>query len=363
MIGRRVVVLGLAFAGALSLALAACVDLFHSTDFENACEVDARAPGCGDAGSKLPDASDAPAEAAPVNFCNYSASEARAHAEHACLWLGACASPFDQNAFGQCMIDGILAFDCAANPNSTIALGPLHEYWTALSLAKTCTEVTAAVNPISVACSGTGYACVGSAGPHARLECIDGKVRGSENCLVEGRVCANQVCSAPKPLASCKSSKCEGTVLHDCEGTADEGYDCQYFGGGACTVSDAGSTCEPSFAQGSSGSGSCFATKAVTCGGDAGNTATACPTGASVTVDCRALTGSSSCHEGTPTPEWNVAAACEAKESCTPGCAGDALVGCAQGAKFTASCSGAGLGTCEAVTLPESMKGYACKAP
>jgi hypothetical protein len=345
------------------VAASACVDLFHSTDFETLCGVDAAACAPKDAGraEAMPDVRDA----GPTDFCASSSAQARRRAEHACAWLGACSAPFDQNAFGPCMIDAILAYDCNANPNQTITPGPLHALWDALWQVKSCADVTQALNPNGIKCSGTGYACGGDAGPSLNLECVD-NVGAPESCLVEGRVCASGgACEPPDALTKCTKSSCSGTVLHDCEKTVDLGRDCQYFGAGRCIPDagfDLGAECLPTFAHG--GGTHCGATQSVTCEGDAGDTATACPTGASVSVDCKPLTGSSTCRAGTPSPVWNVAAQCMGKAACTPGCEGtDTLMGCAQGAAFPTNCMAAGLGSCHPVSLAGGTKGYACKPP
>src|SRR5579859_2135295 len=92
--------------------LIACFDLFHSTDdVLPLCLLDAGAPGC--QGSL-----DAAADATPAaDFCAWDRETARGHARHACAWLGACQSPLGRNAFGECMVQALLAYDCAANPH------------------------------------------------------------------------------------------------------------------------------------------------------------------------------------------------------------------------------------------------------
>jgi len=347
-------------AAALAL-VAACVDLFHSTDFQNICDLDARAPGCpGLADASAQDAGDA-ADAAGTDFCAWTPKEALTHAQHACGWLGACTAPFEQNAFGACMVDAILAYDCLANPNATIAPGPLHEYWDALRRAESCAEVNAAVFPNSTECSGAGYGCAGTS---AVVECDgDGKKGAPGSCMVEGQVCKGHGVCEPLGALSCGDASasgptCEGTVLHDCEGSVDLGYDCQFFGAGNCLDVDAGSACEPATANGTAGP--CSITREVTC---SDSVATSCPTGTSISIDCARLTGALTCKPGLPSPVWNLAAACQGKAACAPGCAGDTLKGCAQGAEFTTSCKGLGLGACRSVKLPASKVGYACTPP
>ncbi len=353
----------LALAGMASAALAtasACVDLFHSTDFETLCDAHPETCGSSDAGPA--EAAVEAGDAGSTNFCSWSTESARTHAEHACAWLGACTVPFDDNAFGPCMIHAILAYDCATNPDMTITEGPLHAMWDAMWRAKSCADVTDAVNPQNVGCSQTGYACGGSTAPDLYFECLDG-VGGPESCLIEGRVCGGSSgCAPPHALGTCDKSKCDGTVLHDCEHGDDLGIDCQYFGAGMC-ASEPAAGIIPVCAPAGGGGMSCTPTNDVVCVGDEGDTATACPTGASVSVACAALTGATTCKPGTPSPQWNVAAACQGHASCAPSCDGDTLTGCAQGAKFTTSCSAEGLGSCRSVDLADMPKGFACSAP
>jgi hypothetical protein len=351
--GKRALALG----GVVALGVVACVDLFHSTNFETLCGVDPDAAACASEGGPR-DASTDAADTGPTDFCLTDSATARLRASHACAWLGACAAPFDQNAFGPCMIDALLAYDCTANPNQTVRAGPLHDLWDALWQAKSCAQVISAVNPSGVRCSGTGYACAGSPAPGALLECVD-SVGGPESCLVEGRVCGSGgECVVAGSPSECNESSCDGTVFHDCEGTRDLGYDCRYFGEGTCSVYDGGPGCDPTFVSG--GGASCAATHAVTCAGD---TATACPAGGTVTVECQLLTGVSTCKAGTPSPEWNLAAQCQGRGTCSAGCDGDTLQGCGQGAAFSTSCSSEGLGPCHEVGLAASQKGYACEPP
>jgi hypothetical protein len=358
MIGRGALTWGRAVASFASLALvSACVDLFHSTDFQTLCDLDARAPGCPLAEAGPSDAADAGMEAAPTDFCSkWSTAEARTQAAHACAWIGACTAPFDQNAFGQCMINAILAYDCTTNPNLTIAPGPLHDYWDALWKAKSCSDLPN-VNTASANCGGaTGYACVRQE-PASLLACV-GADTYAETCLVEGKVCADLRCATPMAKGDCDPSSCEGTVLHACPeaGTPDEGYDCQYFGAGTCMEGEGFAGCVPATTSG--GGATCPTGSTTTC--DDGGVATGCPEGQSEIVLCDNLTGSGTCVGGTPS--WNVAASCQGDATCTPGCDGDNLVGCAQGARFTTSCTAEGLGKCEQVKLP-SGTGYACTPP
>ncbi len=350
MIGRRGLALVFSCAGALALT-AACVDLFHSTRFENECELDASAPGC---------LADSATDARPTDFCAWSPSEARSNALHACTWLGACSTPFDENAFGPCMVDAILAYDCETNPNRPVR-GALHDYWDALWRADSCEGVTRALVPQPERCESVGFGCgAGEATGGVLFECATKDAMASpESCVVQGRACENGACVAPGASASCRASECVGTVLHDCEDGQDMGHDCQYFGAEACTGKGDAAACLPSDAG-----ARCTPTPRATCDG---GVATACASGRVESVDCERLTGRDSCRAGIPTPSWNLAEACQGDGGCTPGCAGDILTGCAQGAEFTATCSGEKLGACKTVpvvgTIAGNIDGYACAPP
>jgi hypothetical protein len=328
--------------------VSACVDLFHSTNFETLCDVDARAPGC----------PSAEAEAGPTDFCRWSSSEARESAEHACAWLGACSSPFDQNAFGPCVINAILAYDCTVNPSRKLAGGPLHDFWDALWHASSCKDIESVSHHPPIQCDGTGYACL-DASPDLLFQCA-GDGAEVESCLVHGLTCQARACKPPQESRNCDPPNCDGTVLHACgEGGADEGYDCRYFGEGTCQVADGSAGCAPSPEDG--GGVPCTPTERVTCDG---GVASACATGILESVFCGALTGEDTCNP-TTAPSWNLAAACEGRGNCVAGCrgdAGDSLVGCGNGAEFTTSCNAHGLGGCGPVPLAGST-GYACKAP
>jgi hypothetical protein len=349
MLGQRGLALVLSCAGAVALA-AACVDLFHSTNFETACDLDAGILGC---------PTEASMNAEGTDFCEWSSLTARDHAEHACAWLGACSAPFDRNAFGPCMIDAILAYDCKTNPNRPVR-GALHEFWDTLWQAQSCEAVTKALDPQREGCGSVGYGCSpDDAAPSVLFECTS--LHSSalpENCLVQGRVCDKGACTPPGASASCPVSECVGSVLRDCEDGQDMGYDCQYFGAGACTGEVDAAACSPADAG-----VRCAPTTLATC--DSG-VAMACATGRAESVDCNLLTGDDSCHPGALTPRWNLAQACEGKGTCMPGCDGGTVIGCEQGEEYTTSCAEEGLGPCVAVAIVGTggnVDGYACAPP
>jgi hypothetical protein len=351
MIGRRR--LALVFGGASAL-VSACVDLFHSTDFETKCDLDAGAPGCPTEASSLADAASAQA----TDFCESSSSTAHSRAEHACAWLGACSAPFDQNAFGLCMIDALLAYDCKTNPNRQVR-GALHEVWDALWRAQSCDAVIQALVPPGQHCDGEGYGCgVGDAAAGVLFECTTGRAL-PESCLIQGRSCEKSACVPPGAFPACSASQCVGSVLHDCEDGRDVGYDCQYFGSGECAGEVDAAACLPADAG-----ARCVATTRVMC--DDAGVATGCATGHVESVDCQTLTGENTCQSGVPTPISDLAEACQGSGDCAPGCNGDILTGCGQGAEYTTKCSGQGLGPCQIVPVVGSagdINGYACTVP
>lgn len=356
MVGRRGLALALAGGGTLALA-AACVDLFHSTNFETKCDLDANAEGCPAFEASHP--TDAK-KATSTDFCEWNSSTARGHAEHACAWLGACSAPFDTNAFGPCMIDAILAYDCNTNPNRRVR-GALHDLWDALWQAQSCDAVTAALVPQTPHCATLGYGCGATDDTTAILfECL--KVNGTaapESCLAQGRACDKGSCVPPEAFAPCVASECVGSLLHDCEDGVDMGYDCQYFGSGACAVKENAAACLPADAG-----AKCAVTTKAMCDGD--GAAIGCTTGRVEAVDCETLTGPTTCHSGTPIPSWNLAGACEREGGCVPGCDGDILKGCGHGAEFTTKCSEQKLGSCTTVPVVptiENPTGYACVPP
>ena len=144
-------------------AIVACVDLFHSTsDVQSICELDASDPRC----------TDAPV---PVEICAPDAGVAQQRAVHACSWLAACGHPLGRNKTGTCMVDAILAYDCAANPNRK-AKGAAKDFWTCMQTAKTCSDVDHCVFPEagrSRARTATFVGCSQSAKtPTRAIDCV-----------------------------------------------------------------------------------------------------------------------------------------------------------------------------------------------
>ena len=102
----------------------------------------------------------------PADFCAWSTETARTNASRACAWLGACAGPVGDNAFGPCVVRALLAYDCAANPDRRLRPGPAHDLWDHLWRASSCADVLGALFPprtiVSCAASSSTYAaCAG----------------------------------------------------------------------------------------------------------------------------------------------------------------------------------------------------------
>jgi hypothetical protein len=365
----------IATAGVVALGLAAtaaCGDIFHSTDFPTLCDRDASAPGCsGDAGQSV----DAFVEAA-TDFCQWSSSAAASKAAHACAWLSACELPLGNDAFGPCMMQAILAYDCVANPNRPV-VGKLHRFWDALWQATSCTDVDAVVFPGKpqpcINDSGTACGAVDGFGDNTstRAECVKTGAPGAgEPCIMVGRTCDTATARCDVGSA-CSTSTCNGTVLHDCEDAGDLGLDCQYFGAGSCTAAAGYPACRPA-----GGGAPCAASTAVTCNQ---GQASGCATGVTETISCALLGGSSggSCVAGTPSPMWDISVACvgnslgdggqdagEAGVCVTATCGDmDTLTGCARGFTYRTSCQDAGLGQCVSVTSADGPSAACTKLP
>jgi hypothetical protein len=361
-------------AGFLSMLLAACFDLFHATDdIVTACTEDASQPGCQPAEASID------GTPAPPDFCTWDAGTAHANAAHACAWLGACRSPMGDteqafargNAFGACMINALLAYDCSINPNRRPKAATL-AFWECMASAKTCGDVQHCVQPTGFNCNPPSdfTKCYGET---VRLECtVEGGAASVENCAAWGQTCAGDpsfgVCAAGAGEAgiSCRVSGCTGTRLDWCpEAGTNLGVDCVNYGAQSCiaTPTDSGvlPACQAEKAD------ACAPTLPVTCNG---SKASGCPSGVGETVDCAALLGASSCHvpeAGVAPVPWDISSMCHVDP---PQCSvdecdgGNQLVACERGAKFTVDCASVGLGACRMVTTDLGTQTHAaCTAP
>ncbi len=366
----RVVAHGvLAFAVAASLV--ACIDLFHGTDFESACDVDAAACEAVDANMidvAIPPVQDAGSDG-PTDFCLWNGATAAVNAAHACTWLGACEGAFGDNAFGPCMVHAVLAYDCNANPNRPLVVGSAaHAYWDCLARTTSCTDVDRCLQPTGkhaiCADDDAGYiACDPEEG--ALVACAANLANGSAPTGLESCVALGQTCSATGAAACGGTGTCTaanaGTVtcdpstkaLRDCDpdgGSIDYGIDCTSTGSGKCGTS--GTAC------GAIADSGCLVTTDVLCTND--GHATGCPSGAPEDVNCNAVLGqpsgtSSTCDPNAPGRAWDVSRACSVGPSCAQSgdsCSGTVLSTCTRGAPLVYDCKSQGFTSCATVTYP-----------
>jgi hypothetical protein len=368
---RLGVAIGLSVASvALGAALVACFDLFHSTaDVLTACEVDAHAPGC-----PIEAGTDARAEAA-TDFCAWDEATARQNAVHACAWLGACETPLGRNAFGPCMFQALLAYDCTANPSHPIR-GTAHDLWDCLWRVRGCGDVDGCIFPGRVeVCEMNGTACGSGAGPSGngdvRIECVDGGNGHGENCALWGQTCAVDTgaasCAGNQGAAglSCRIFECAGSKIHYCVDGGDIGIDCADNGAQACggfPVTDASYVaCLPE-----RDAGACVANSSVECDG---GIAVSCPAGVRETIQCGALLGSAgACVSGQLSPEFDWTSPCVVASAdasaCGEGCIGPSLLtSCTRGAAYMVDCIDAGLGPCGVVMTDNGQTPAARCAP
>jgi hypothetical protein len=378
----------------LGAGLVACFDLFHSTDdVLTACQRDARTPGCEGEASAV----EAGVEAG-TDFCAWPETEARAHAESACAWLGACEGPLGRNAFGSCMFAALLAFDCRANPDHPVK-GKARALWDCLWQVRSCGAVDACVFPQGRPRCGGGpfVTCATQDGgpPNAdvRVECFaDGGVPSGENCALWGQTCGGDlsegVCagSAGAAATDCTFDGCIGTTLHGCAGGEDVGIDCADNGAQRCGGFPAASPGQPAAwvaCLPQSEAGACPPDASAQC---VNGTAVSCPAGTVETLDCEALLqnvdaqfdgGVGTCTPGALSPQFDWTSPCGIAEeagdggdagdasTCSESCAGVAtLNSCYRGASFPLDCTEVGLGACRRVSTDVgSVMNAACTPP
>jgi hypothetical protein len=122
--------------GTIGILAAACVDLFHSTDFETRGTVDA---------GPLPD------------LCADGGAEALIRAKRACALLGACETPIGQYKAGECLANAILAYDCDANKDRR-PINDSEAFWRCMAGARTCSAVDSCAAPGGAqACGGASF--------------------------------------------------------------------------------------------------------------------------------------------------------------------------------------------------------------
>jgi hypothetical protein len=338
----------------------ACVDLFHSTDFEVLCGHSPDDPQCRDGGVTNVDSSVVPDGGGPdarPDFCSWTSTAAREHALRACAWLGACEGPLGESAFGPCVIRAQLAYDCAANP----ALRPARDadaFWSCLATVASCTDVDRCIFPGGVpACpavsAGSFTACPSTKGAAARVKCASpggGRPEGIEPCIMRGQTCVKDNgsaahCGGSLGTAQCTKSRCSSTFAVGCDDPShplvDVGVDCSASGAGRCESSDAGPVCAPG-----DRAASCVAEKVAVCEGSA---VSACVSGKELRIDCGPLGLPCDVDAGSGT--FDLAGACSNQSdagACVGAdrCAGARLEACGRGATYAVDCASVGLGSC-----------------
>jgi hypothetical protein len=349
---------------------AACVDLFHSTDYLTLCMIDAAA--CAADGAPSADAAeptDTGLETAPpaIDFCAWTSEQAKATAERACAWMGACLGVLEHSSFGACMIRALAAYDCRFNP-SLRPRGQAHAQWACLADVSSCEQVrTCLFGTTPPVCqpveAGTFTACTldeGAVAACGRPEPASPPV-GVEPCLLEGRMCvrvdtSTAVCAGKHGIGCSGSPRCDGAHAVECKGTTDVGIDCAVFGSGRCVADDAGVGCAPI-----EDAGTCTDALAVTC--DDAGVARRCLGGKEITIACDAI--GQPC---VPAPSGSVVdpiAACTNTSTATrcsgpDECSGGVIRSCAQGKLFELKCSSVGLRDC---VLPPNASFVACTPP
>jgi hypothetical protein len=325
---------------------AACVDLFHETDFTTLCVANPSA--CEDAGRSRPP---------PVaDFCSLSQDEARQRAERACAFLGACRGATEATTFGACMLNALAAYDCRLNP-ALRPRGASKDLWTCLASVASCSDVDgclfgSAAPPICGPVSGgTFRAC---ADPGSLIEC---GLPAATNppvavvpCTLEGRGCleldGTRALCVGKAGATCTGApRCDGTSAIRCDAaseSADIGVDCAAFGFGVCVADDAGVACAPA-----PDTPNCTGTSELRC--DDAGVARACVAGRELAFDCSRLGLTCATTPETQTLAPLTACAPRPDDRCDvpDSCSGDLLRSCARGRGFTIACGSLGLRPCK----------------
>ena len=344
---------------------AACVDLFHSTDFATLCTANPTDPQClGDGGGPLteggPDVeTGVDAKRMHPDFCSWSRVEVYKQATLACARLGACVGPFSNGSgsltgtsFGQCVVTAQLAFDCTANPSLRPA-GIADDFWSCLSTATTCSQVAACTYPGPGGveqCSitkGPFEACGSANNPDVHIKCdVNGDATRAEPCAMYGQICARMGDSTASCTGrqgyTCGVVGCSGTMASDCAGNRDKGIDCASVGA-TCTEVSGAPACKPPTGT------TCSPDTAAVCTGDK---VSACIGGTQVEIDCSRLgqpTGGTAglpCDTTTAVPLYALGNACvDVPGSCTETdvnankCTNTVLSGCARGRPVTFDCN------------------------
>jgi len=378
---RRSIALSIAAAATAVLALVACVDLFHSTsDLLDACQLDADTDGCTVVEAGVADAAPDAADAS-IDLCSFTQAEARANAEAACAWLGACETPLGQNRYATCVEHAILAYDCTANASLPVR-GAALDFWTCMVTARDCAAVHACAWGVDQPnCPATGHAvtvCDENGAQQAlaqRGQCPgDGGVvqPHAENCAAWGQTCSYQATTATAACAGdskgngngdCTASACMGTQLFSCDDAGDNvGIDCKNYGAQECVTTGGFPACAPASTTACSDTGS---------PGEVGCTETfqyavGCPDGRhQETIDCFALTEGNGKCSPTATPGWDVSRACGGSVACSfnDQCVGSSVQSCDRGIIYTYACASPFTGCKMVTTADGDFPRAQCGAP
>ncbi|AKV00935.1 hypothetical protein AKJ09_07598 [Labilithrix luteola] len=368
---RSLMVMGFGLGG--GMALVACVDLFHTTDFGTSdCTTDptscAAETGSADDATSTPPKKDA--AATRIDFCSsWGSNQAQARAAKACAWLGACGGPMGGSSFGACYERAALAFDCAANPGLRPA-GALDDFWHCMANVDSCDASDKCVFPsgvptCNIAGGGKLTACVdGTYGgaKAVRVECnaTDSRPAAVEPCVLSGKRCgaiddSTAECAGPTGVAcTAGAPHCDGTKAVDCTGgfpALDLGIDCAEVGRGSCVMTDAGPTCMPA-----ASAEKCAVATPFAC---TGNVLTGCVGGATIAIDCGKFARKCDASRATGYDPFRACydsdGGCPAPDSCD----GGVLTSCGSGGATRTDCKQVGLGACR--VLPNGSA--ACTPP
>lgn len=347
-----------------AFACFACVDLFHSTDFETLCTKDPPDPSCSGDAAPVDAAAEAASDAEPpLDLCSLDGKTAQSLAEHACAWLGACEGPLDSSRFGPCVAHARFMMDCKANPGRR-PHGAMESLFQCLAKAESCAAVDACIFPGGVPpCPAIDAGRFTTCSDTVRVECAasgpPGRPSSVEPCVAQAETC-KRLDNATSHCAGAHSEKCPGpdtcagTSLVTCStsaglSTVDVGYDCALVGDGQCVMLD--STHPACAASKGEQAMACGGYTGVGCtgGGQAAATATACIADHLVTIDCSA-TGAR-CNGDAGSPAFLEGACADPPPLTTPctgedTCSGTTLTSCSASVKRTIDCASVGLGKC-----------------
>lgn len=346
---------------------AACVDLFHATDFE-LCKTDPETGACAiDAGADATSAtSDATIDSgdSPIELCQQEPRQARAIAERTCARLRACEGSFDGQALGSCIFHAQGVLDCAIVPGTEL-YGAMADYWRCLVNAKTCDDIDTCIfhgpPPTCITEDGSpnaftqcmrGFGDDESSPPSIRVECAEDskRPRAVESCAATAQTCTVgndgvARCTGKLGASGCPSpSKCDGSYLVSCvDGDpVDHGQDCSQSGARECVEDDGGARCAAEDVD------VCLR-GSILC--DDGVAYVACKDGTSRTFDCGAL--GMECDDKPTATKMFFQSACRSKSSklCDPSeqpdtCEDGDVSTCTYFERRRISCRELGLGPC-----------------